>query len=71
MKQAGIRMPGGGAKSKIDKIDGIDEVFLAVLKNNARGDPMNEHIKRTHLSRSKIIKAMAKQGIKVSRNILC
>jgi len=70
MKQAGIRMPGGGAKSNLDKIDDIDEVFLAVLKNNTAGDPMNEHPKWTHLSRAQIIKAMVKQGIKVSRNIV-
>ena len=70
MKQAGIRLPGGGAKSKIDKFSDIDEVFLAVLKENTAGDPMSEHIKWTHLSRAQIIQEMAKQGIKVSKNIV-
>ena len=70
MKQEGIRQPGGGAKSKIDKIDNIDTVFLSVLKENTAGDPMNENIKWTSLSRAQIIKEMKKKGINVSKNII-
>jgi len=70
LNQTSIRMPGGGAKAKIDNIDHIDEIFLAVLKDNTAGDPMNGNVKWTNLSRSQIIKAMAKQGIKVSKNII-
>ena len=70
MKQAGIRLPGGGAQSKIDKFVDIDEIFLTILKENTAGDPMKEHIKWTHLSRAQIIREMAKQGIKVSKNIV-
>ncbi len=63
-------MPGGGAKAKIGSIDHIDEIFLAILKDNTAGNPMNENVKWTNLSRSKIIKAMAKKGIKLSKNII-
>lgn len=70
MNQEGVRVSGGGPKAKIDYIDNIDAVFLAVLKDNTAGDPMNENIKWTHLSRAQIIKAMAKKGIKVSKNIV-
>ncbi len=70
MGQEGIRISGGGAKSKLDYIEGIDEVFFAVLKDNTAGDPMNAEIKWTHLSRAQIIKAMARKGVKVSKNIV-
>lgn len=70
LSQERIRMPGGGAKAKLDRIDQIDEIFLSVLKNNTAGDPMNDTIKWTNLTRSEIAKAMAKQGINVSKNII-
>jgi len=70
MELPNIRQVGGGAKSKIDTIERIDEIFLDVLKQNTAGDPMKEHVKWTNLTRAQIIKAMAKKGVKVSKNIV-
>ena len=70
MNIAEVRASGGGPKSKIDSIDGIDEIFLEILKLNTAGDPMNENVKWTHLSRAQIIKEMKKKGITVSKNIV-
>lgn len=70
MKRAGVRVSGGGPKSKIDSIEGIDEVFLEVLRLNTAGEPMKEKVKWIHLTRAQIIKGMGKKGIKVSKNIV-
>jgi len=45
MKRQGVRSFGGGPKSKIDSIDGIDEIFLNILRLNTAGDPMKENVK--------------------------
>lgn len=70
MKMTGVRMSGGGRPSKIDKMDGIDDVFLEVLRLNTAGDPMKENVKWTDLTRAQIIKAMGKKGFKISKNIV-
>ena len=70
MKQEGVRAPGGGPKCKLESIDGIDDVFLEVLRLNTAGDPMKEHVKWTNLSRAQIIDGMKKKGITVSKNIV-
>ncbi len=66
----GVRVSGGGRLSKMDKMDDIDEVFLAVLRLNTAGDPMKENVKWTDLTRAQIIKAMEKKGLKVSKNMV-
>ncbi len=70
MKMTGVRVSGGGRLSKMDKMDGIDEIFLEVLRLNTAGDPMKENVKWTDLTRAQIIKAMGKKGLKVSKNIV-
>jgi len=70
MKRQGVRSFGGGPKSKIDSIDGIDEIFLNILRLNTAGDPMKENVKWTHLSRAQIINEMKKKGINASKNII-
>ena len=70
MNKEGVRNSGGGPKSKLDSIEGIDAVFLEVLRLNTAGDPMKENVKWTNLSRAQIIKEMGKKGIKVSKNIV-
>jgi len=70
MKKKEIRSSGGGPKSKLDSIDGIDEIFLDVLKLHTAGEPMREEVKWTNLSRAQIIKKMKVKGINVSKNIV-
>lgn len=70
MSQSRIRRPGGGRTSKLENQDNIDEAFLAVLQKHTAGDPMEEKVKWTNLTRGEICKEMAKKGIKISRNIV-
>ena len=70
MEQTGIRCPGGGRTSKLENQDNIDEVFLTVLQKHTAGDPMEEKVKWTNLTRGEICKEMAKKGIKIRRNIV-
>jgi len=70
MNLQGVRSFGGGPKSKIDSVDGIDEIFLDILRLNTAGDPMKENVKWTHLSRAQIINEMKKKGINASKNII-
>ena len=65
-----IRKPGGGRKSSIESIPGIDDLFLKVLKDFTAGDPMDEEVKWTHLSYAEIIEAMSIEGIDISKPIV-
>ena len=40
-----VRKPGGGRKSSIESIRGIDDLFLKILKGFTAGDPMDEEVK--------------------------
>lgn len=70
MEKERIRNQGGGRKSMLEKHTDIDEVFLEVLREHTAGDPMNEKVKWTNLSKSEISKLMKKKGINISRNIV-
>ncbi len=65
-----VRAPGGGRKSSIESIPGINELFLKVLKDFTAGDPMDQKVKWTHLTHSEIIKAMSAEGIDISKPIV-
>jgi hypothetical protein len=45
-------------------------LFLKVLKDFTAGDPMDEEIKRTHLTYAEIIDAMSTEGIDISKLIV-
>jgi hypothetical protein len=65
-----VRVSGGGRKSSIECITGIDDLFLKVLKDFTAGDPMDQKIKWTHLTYSEIIEAMSLEGIDISKPIV-
>ena len=66
-----IRRPGGGRKPYEQRIEGIDEAFLDVLKNNIAGDPMNEHVRWTNLTQDEIGERMSDQhDIQVSTTVV-
>jgi hypothetical protein len=65
-----IRKKGGGRKQAIDIIENIDEVFLKVIDDHIAGDPMNEKIRWTNLSRKKIAAGMKKRGIDISVTVV-
>lgn len=65
-----VRASGGGRKSSIEHITGIDDLFLKVLKDFTAGDPMDQKVKWTHLTYSEIIEAMSLEGINISKPIV-
>jgi hypothetical protein len=48
----------------------INDVFLSVLKEHTAGDPMDEKVKWTNLTKADIAAELVKKGFKVSRNIV-
>jgi Rhodopirellula transposase DDE domain len=64
------RKAGGGRKQVIEMQADINDVFLAVLKEHTAGDPMDEKVKWTNLTKADIAAELAKKGFKVSRNIV-
>ena len=66
-----IRKPGGGRKRYEETYPEIDEQFLAVLVDHTAGDPMDEQIRWTNLSRQDIADRLAEQhGVRVSVTVI-
>lgn len=66
-----IRQPGGGRKRYEQTYPAIDEQFLAVLADHTAGDPMDERIRWTNLSRQEIAERLAEQqGVRVSVTVI-
>lgn len=61
---------GGGRSPTLEKHPDINDVFLQLLKEHTAGDPMDEKVKWTNLSCTDIAGLLAKEGFKVSRNII-
>ena len=68
--QERVRRPGGGRKKIREKIAGIDELFLEIVKENTAGSPMDEEVKWTNLGRKGISKEFEKKGYKVSEHVV-
>ena len=64
------RKAGGGRTPVLEKHPDIEGVFLNLLKEHTAGDPMDEKIKWTDLTRAEISILLGKKGFKVSRNIV-
>jgi hypothetical protein len=64
------RKAGGGRKQVIEMQADINDVFLSVLKEHTAGDPMDEKVKWTNLTKADIAAELTKKGFKVSRNIV-
>lgn len=70
MSTAGDRRAGGGRKSALATIVGIDEAFLRVVSPHTAGSPMDERVKWTNLSRPKIAGLLEAEGITVSVTVV-
>jgi hypothetical protein len=70
MKMKGIRLQGGGRKSALAMIEGIDEAFLRVLSKHTAGSPMDETVKWTNLTRKEISELLKEEGIDVSVTVV-
>jgi len=64
------RKAGGGRKQVIENNQDINDIFLSVLKEHTAGDPMDEKVKWTNLTKADIATELTKKGFKVSRNIV-
>ncbi|MCP4704390.1 MAG: ISAzo13 family transposase [candidate division Zixibacteria bacterium] len=66
-----IRKKGGGRKLSVNIIPGIHENFLIVLRDYTAGDPMDDNIRWTNLTRQQIAdKLQEKTGKKISKHIV-
>jgi hypothetical protein len=66
-----IRVSGGGRKGYDETHPGIDEKFLAVLKYDTAGDPMDETIRWTNLRPWEIVQRLVERyELKVSRTVV-
>ncbi len=70
LNQQRIRNPGGGRKSALATLDGLEEAFSRVLEEKTAGSPMDEAMKWTHLTRQQIAAALALQGFTVSVTVV-
>jgi hypothetical protein len=64
------RRAGGGRKSSLATIEGIDEAFLKVIAEHTAGSPMTETIKWTNLTRAEIANLLKAEGIKISVTVV-
>jgi hypothetical protein len=66
-----VRRPGGGRKRYEETHPAIDEQFLAVMTDHTAGDPMDEQVRWTNLSRQDIADRLAEQhGVRVSVTVI-
>jgi hypothetical protein len=65
-----IRKKGGGRKSCIEQILGLDEAFLRLVQEHTAGDPMDTEVKWTYLNQGQIVEGLKEQGIEISMPIV-
>jgi hypothetical protein len=64
------RKSGGGRKQVMETQTDINDLFLSILKEHTAGDPMDEKVKWTNLTKADIAAELTKKGFKISRNIV-
>ncbi len=70
MKMKEVRRSGGGRKSALETIEGLETAFLKVIAQHTAGSPMDEQIKWTNLNRQEIAKLLKNEGITVSVTVV-
>lgn len=70
MSRRGIRRSGGGGKSALETVEGLDAAFLKVIAQHTAGSPMDEQVKWTNLNRQEIAKLLKDEGITVSVTVV-
>lgn len=68
--EKGVRRSGGGRKKIMEKIDGIDDLFLEVIEENTAGSPMDENIKWTSLGLEGISRKFKEKGHNISAYVV-
>jgi hypothetical protein len=57
-------------KKTIDAVEGINEIFLEIVKNHTAGDPMNADLKWTNLKRREISEEFKARGMDISMHVV-
>jgi hypothetical protein len=70
LKEERIRQPGGGRKSAVETMVGLDAAFLRVLERHTAGSPIDETVKWTNLKRHEIAALLKDEGIDVSVTVV-
>jgi hypothetical protein len=70
LEEERIRQAGGGRKSALKTIAGLDEAFLRVLEQHTAGAPTDETVKWTNLKRHQIAQLLKGEGIEVSVTVV-
>ena len=71
MNQSRIRAKGGGRKRKLETIEGLESAFERVIDRHIAGDPMDEEIRWTHLTRQEIADLLwSEEDIRVSVTVI-
>jgi hypothetical protein len=70
LTQRRIRRPGGGRKSALETIAGLDAAFLRVIAQHTAGSPVDETIKWTNLTRQEIATLLKGEGIRISVTVV-
>ncbi|MEO0947849.1 MAG: hypothetical protein AAFY11_06855 [Cyanobacteria bacterium J06641_5] len=65
-----IRRPGGGRKSCLETMVGLDEAFQKVLRERTAGSPEDERVKWTNLTRKEIAQGLKAAGFPVSVTVV-
>ena len=70
MNLKGVRRRGGGRKSALETIKGLDEAFIRAIANHTAGSPMDEQLKWTNLTRVEIAQLLQEEGISISVSVV-
>jgi Rhodopirellula transposase DDE domain len=70
MSMSNIRRSGGGRKSALETLDGLERAFLKVIAQHTAGSPMDERLKWTNLNRQEISQLLKGEGITVSVTVV-
>lgn len=70
MSRQTIRGSGGGRKSALATIEGLEAAFVRVIEQYTAGSPCQEKVKWTNLTRLEIANLLKTQGIQVSVTVI-
>lgn len=70
LEQPRIRRAGGGRKSSLAVLPGLEPAFLQVLEDYTAGSPMQAEVKWTNLTHQEIADRLTEQGFHVSVTVV-
>ncbi len=65
-----MRRKGAGRRGYEETIKDVDALFIGVLRDHTAGDPMNEEIIWTDLTKEEIVEKLAMVGVKASKTVV-